>query len=51
MGQGVTIQEAIDSGAENEKRYLVKPRMVTWAKNVFGNEADLAEGLEGVQLR
>lgn len=51
VGQGAMTQEAIDSGAENDRRYLVKPRMVTWAKNVFGNEEDLASGLDGIQLR
>lgn len=51
VGQGAMTQEAIDSGAENDRRYLVKPRMVTWAKNVFGNEEDLASGLNGIQLR
>lgn len=51
VGQGAAMQEAIVSGGESDRRYLVKPRMVTWAKNVFGNEEDLASGVEGIQLR
>ncbi|KAF9694242.1 hypothetical protein EKO04_007819 [Ascochyta lentis] len=50
VGKGSQMQEVAEQGGSEEKRYLIKPRMVTWAKNVFGTEEDLQAGMERVGL-
>ena len=48
MGKGESLEEVpLDDG---ERRYTVKSRMVTWAKNVFGTEEDLRTAMERVGL-
>jgi hypothetical protein len=49
VGKGARMEEVIQD--EGERRFLVKPRMVTWAKNVFGTEEDLQAGMERVGLQ
>lgn len=49
MGKGTRIEEVIED--VGERRFLVKPRMVTWAKNVFGTEEDLRTGMERIGLQ
>lgn len=51
LGQGTRMEEVVDPDAPEERRYLVKSRMVTWAKNILGTEEDLQSGLEKVQLQ
>jgi len=43
------MEEVVED--DGERRFLVKPRMVTWAKNVFGTEEDLRAGMERVGLQ
>ncbi|KAF2626467.1 hypothetical protein BU25DRAFT_99806 [Macroventuria anomochaeta] len=50
MGKGARMEEVVDERGLDERRFLVKPRMVTWAKNVFGTEEDLQAGMERVGL-
>ncbi|UPX20907.1 uncharacterized protein EKO05_0011119 [Ascochyta rabiei] len=50
VGKGSTMQEVAEQSGSEEKRYLVRPRMVTWAKNVFGTEEDLQAGMERIKL-
>jgi hypothetical protein len=49
IGKGTQVQEVVEGNGE--RRFLVKPRMVTWAKNVFGTEEDLRAGMERVGLQ
>lgn len=52
VGKGSQMQshEVEEQSGQGETRYLMKPRMVTWAKNVFGTEEDLQAGMERVGL-
>jgi hypothetical protein len=43
-------QEAEENGKQEEKRFLVKSRMVPWAMNLLGTEEDLQAGMERVGL-
>ena len=49
IGKGTRMEEVVED--DGERRFLVKPRMVTWAKNVFGTEEDLRAGMERVGLQ
>ncbi|KAF2999782.1 hypothetical protein E8E13_005634 [Curvularia kusanoi] len=51
VGQGTKVEEVIELDASDEKRYLVKPKVVTWAKNVIGIEEDLEAEMERVRLQ
>lgn len=50
VGQGAQLEAVTEQDGQEEKRFLVKPRMVTWAKNVFGTEEDLQAAMEKVGL-
>ncbi len=50
-GQGTQVEEVVDPDASGDKRFLVKSRLVTWAKNVFGTEEDLQAGMERIGLQ
>lgn len=49
IGKGASVEEVVEE--HGDRRFLVKTRMVTWAKNVFGTEDDLEAGMERVELR
>lgn len=48
--KGARMEEMV-SGGEDERRLSGKPRMVTWARNVFGTEEDLQSGMERIGLQ
>ncbi|KAH6612134.1 hypothetical protein C7974DRAFT_446068, partial [Boeremia exigua] len=47
VGKGAQVEEVVDVA---ERRFSVRPRMVTWAKNVFGMEDELQSGMERVGI-
>jgi hypothetical protein len=49
IGKGTRMAEVVED--DGERGFLVRPRMVTWAKNVFGTEEDLRVGMERVGLQ
>lgn len=49
VDSGASAQEPAGQSAQ-EKRFLVKPRMMSWALNVLGTEEDLSLGMERVGL-
>ena len=50
MGQGARMEELPQDESNEDQGYTANPRMVTWAKNVFGTEEDLRAGMERVGL-
>jgi len=50
VAQGARMEEMVQDTSD-ERRYIVKPRMVTWARNVFGTEEDLQAGMERIGLQ
>ena len=50
VSKGARVEELVHDERDPERRYSAKPRMVTWAKNVFGTEEDLRAGMERVGL-
>ena len=49
--KGARMEEIPDPSGQEERRFLTRPRMVTWARNVLGTEEDLQAGMERVGLR
>lgn len=49
IDKGTRMEEVVED--DGERRFAVKSRMVTWAKNVFGTEEDLRTGMEKVGLQ
>lgn len=49
IDKGTRMEEVVED--DGERRFAVKSRMVTWAKNVFGTEEDLRAGMEKVELQ